>query len=111
MIDSWKGKAGETQGVILALRLSWRIASCAKWNNMETSPSPNFRSHTMSHHVYKQLDLTRSSRDSIEDAVSTGIPTAHETGRNIRSEEHTSELQSRANLVGRRLLEKKNPPP
>src|SRR3712207_7617636 len=31
------------------------------------------------------------------------------TGRNIRSEEHTSELQSRQYLVCRLLLEKKNP--
>src|SRR5690606_39438691 len=34
----------------------------------------------------------------------TGKPTAHP----IRSEEHTSELQSRENLVCRLLLEKKN---
>src|SRR5947209_11391953 len=31
-------------------------------------------------------------------------------GANIRSEEHTSELQSRQYLVCRLLLEKKNPP-
>src|SRR5688572_32734923 len=30
------------------------------------------------------------------------------TGRNMRSEEHTSELQSQSNLVCRLLLEKKN---
>lgn len=38
----------------------------------------------MSHHVYKQLELTGSSPDSIEDAVSTAIAKAHETVRNIQ---------------------------
>src|SRR5947207_12231830 len=34
----------------------------------------------------------------------------HGSGRNRRSEEHTSELQSHSDLVCRLLLEKKNPP-
>src|SRR2546430_8763556 len=34
---------------------------------------------------------------------------AHWRGRLVRSEEHTSELQSQSNLVCRLLLEKKNP--
>src|SRR5690606_41963225 len=35
------------------------------------------------------------------------IPVSHGTGFAVRSEEHTSELQSRENLVCRLLLEKK----
>src|SRR2546430_4152294 len=34
-----------------------------------------------------------------------------ENGRDVRSEEHTSELQSQSNLVCRLLLEKKKTPP
>src|SRR6266511_2046191 len=41
--------------------------------------------------------------------VASGGPVlAHHDDRGLRSEEHTSELQSRENLVCRRLLEKKN---
>lgn len=38
----------------------------------------------MSHHVYKQLELTGSSTVSIEEAVSVAIAKAHETVRNIQ---------------------------
>lgn len=38
----------------------------------------------MSHHVYKQLELTGSSSVSIDDAVKTAIAKAHETVRNIQ---------------------------
>jgi hypothetical protein len=37
----------------------------------------------MTHHVYKTLELTGSSPDSIEDAVQTAVAKAHETVRNI----------------------------
>ena len=37
----------------------------------------------MSNHVYKSLELTGSSKTSIEDAVQTAIAKAHETVRNI----------------------------
>lgn len=37
----------------------------------------------MSNHVYKSLELTGSSSQSIEDAVQTAIAKAHETVRNI----------------------------
>ncbi|MFT4265781.1 MAG: dodecin family protein [Xenophilus sp.] len=37
----------------------------------------------MSNHVYKLLELTGSSPNSIEDAVQTAIHKAHETVRNI----------------------------
>ena len=38
----------------------------------------------MSNHVYKSLELTGSSKTSIEDAVQTAIAKAHETVRNIQ---------------------------
>src|SRR2546430_4665298 len=37
----------------------------------------------------------------------TGLPTRSGVGHRLRSEEHTSELQSQSNLVCRLLLEKK----
>jgi flavin-binding protein dodecin len=43
-----------------------------------------FGSTAMSHHVYKQLELTGSSSVSIEEAASTAIAKAHETVRNIQ---------------------------
>lgn len=47
----------------------------------QISPS---RGITMSNHVYKLLELTGSSPNSIEDAVQTAIAKAHETVRNIQ---------------------------
>src|SRR2546421_7569184 len=41
------------------------------------------------------------------DALSCSTPAIHRSGRWPRSEEHTSELQSRSDLVCRLLLEKK----
>ena len=38
----------------------------------------------MSEHVYKHLELTGSSKTSIEDAVGNAIAKAHETVRNIQ---------------------------
>ncbi|MBK1780545.1 dodecin domain-containing protein [Advenella sp. WQ 585] len=38
----------------------------------------------MSEHVYKQIELTGSSKTSIEDAVSNALAKAHETIRNIQ---------------------------
>lgn len=38
----------------------------------------------MSNHVYKQLELTGSSSEGIEDAVNHAITKAHETVRNIQ---------------------------
>lgn len=37
----------------------------------------------MSNHIYKHLELTGSSPNSIEDAVQIAISKAHETVRNI----------------------------
>src|SRR5690606_41923628 len=48
----------------------------------------------------------RSSRMKTSPPRSTS-PSRHRTRMNLRSEEHTSELQSRENLVCRLLLEKK----
>ena len=38
----------------------------------------------MSEHVYKHLELTGSSKTSIEDAVGNAIAKAHQTVRNIQ---------------------------
>src|SRR3712207_7021884 len=49
------------------------------------------------------------SLDGAPDAAEILIPDSHEAPDEIRSEEHTSELQSRQYLVCRLLLEKKTP--
>src|SRR5207302_8090910 len=52
-----------------------------------------------------------SRRDnSRREPTPPGVATARAPARRGRSEEHTSELQSRENLVCRLLLEKKTPP-
>src|SRR6266498_5703154 len=54
---------------------------------------------------FVQIDgVTRASRSRRKRATTAGRP----RGRGRRSEEHTSELQSRPHLVCRLLLEKKN---
>src|SRR5205085_11433593 len=45
---------------------------------------------------------------ALEHAVPAHDLEGHEQERHVRSEEHTSELQSQSNLVCRLLLEKKN---
>src|SRR2546427_6891295 len=40
-------------------------------------------------------------------SLGTGVPPGNEANNDLRSEEHTSELQSQSNLVCRLLLEKK----
>src|SRR2546427_179609 len=59
--------------------------------------------------VIQEVPRKRVIRFEREGNITTGSPLGHESfGENIRSEEHTSELQSQSNLVCRLLLEKKN---
>src|SRR5690606_39321471 len=60
-------------------------------------------------HLVRQIHRTGSSVVCLSAALSTRLPIAHAaiTAVQARSEEHTSELQSRENLVCRLLLEKK----
>jgi flavin-binding protein dodecin len=46
--------------------------------------SPTLRRYAMSDHVYKLLELTGSSKNSIEDAVQNAIAKAHQSVRNIQ---------------------------
>src|SRR5690606_40369869 len=56
-----------------------------------------------------EVDALRihAAREAAVEIEHVGEAAAH-AGREVRSEEHTSELQSRENLVCRLLLEKKN---
>src|SRR5690606_39715846 len=78
-----------------------------------------FRSH---HQAEKAEQTTRSleqmarsieevsgSAGEVAEAAARGAERARAGDDAVRSEEHTSELQSRENLVCRLLLEKKNP--
>src|SRR5206468_5652863 len=55
----------------------------------------------------KSLAALREEREALETAVRSGRARADAFGGAARSEEHTSELQSRSDLVCRLLLEKK----
>src|SRR5438876_6880514 len=61
-----------------------------------------FRDHSTSCHML-------SRRHSDERTPDAGIADIQRTARVLRSEEHTSELQSPVHLVCRLLLEKKKP--
>src|SRR6266511_5539059 len=58
--------------------------------------------------LFPYTTLFRSSNAAL---FKPAAPVPPHQGRNGRSEEHTSELQSRENLVCRLLLEKKKKPP
>src|SRR5260370_39413459 len=67
--------------------------------------------YTLSLHDALPISFARDSRTEIRSASGTGVRSARCVARiqsdHIRSEEHTSELQSHLNLVCRLLLEKK----
>src|SRR5690625_6739900 len=63
--------------------------------------------------VSSSLEQRMNGRYLVEDIVVSGVKKTfgflyEEPGEEVRSEEHTSELQSRGHLVCRLLLEKKN---
>src|SRR5256886_8938241 len=65
-----------------------------------------FRSYVKTFHrgFWEREEITRVTIPSSPPATPDRIA----RGRDVRSEEHTSELQSQSNLVCRLLLEKKN---
>ena len=60
--------------------------------------------------LFKQSRNSLGSRGMMKKLREEGIQAGRYKVRNLRSEEHTSELQSRRNLVCRLLLEKKKKP-
>src|SRR2546422_5333500 len=67
-----------------------------------------FRSNVHPHHVDATI-IETTALDAIERrAISDALTGLYDRGYFERSEEHTSELQSRLHLVCRLLLEKKN---
>src|SRR3712207_7256269 len=65
------------------------------------------RSHARMTSVLTPVRRLSSPMCSSAGDITTGYPPAADLGQNLRSEEHTSELQSRQYLVCRLLLEKK----
>src|SRR5690606_39932723 len=55
----------------------------------------------------KNTDLSVLAREDLAKTLKKQVDTSISQGAKVRSEEHTSELQSRENLVCRLLLEKK----
>src|SRR2546430_7724334 len=56
----------------------------------------------------RQMNSSAQRRHSSAESDAAGFAMRFPQGRKVRSEEHTSELQSQSNLVCRLLLEKKN---
>src|SRR5688572_32080633 len=76
------------------------------WLVMEYVPG-----RTLAQLTAQEGRLTPERGARIGAQVADGLAAAHSRGtvhRDVRSEEHTSELQSQSNLVCRLLLEKKN---
>src|SRR5438132_11767361 len=59
-------------------------------------------------YLLQHLDRVGEVRGAVEHDVGLGRAELLHDGRRVRSEEHTSELQSHSDLVCRLLLEKKN---
>src|SRR5690625_6720386 len=83
------------------------------WDNNETRGTLGWRGIPSDHNrtavdLLQNIDLLRAPEASNADLDPYVRP---QGGMQIRSEEHTSELQSRGHLVCRLLLEKKKPPP
>src|SRR5690606_39892099 len=95
--------------VVMAWRLSgtmWGVPIFEPRRECLT-PSIGSRSPGMTHmERLKSISSQRAKRNSL-DRIKTNRESA--TARRVRSEEHTSELQSREKLVCRLLLEKKKP--
>src|SRR5690606_41842958 len=79
---------------------SLSVASTSAWRLSDTSNSPVVRNGPSG-------SRTSCLCSSMPAAVTASAMSAVPTEPNSRSEEHTSELQSRENLVCRLLLEKK----
>src|SRR5699024_12100415 len=85
--------------------------------NLRNSLLPPHRVHASMPHVYffpyaVRLDNGKLKINNNPSPLQTGVPSlsrspVHQLQSTLRSEEHTSELQSRFDLVCRLLLEKK----
>src|SRR5438105_11041413 len=100
------GNSRKTPMLLLALDTSTRQASIALCSEDELRGEYTW--HVGNNHSVELLDrisrLLAECGNSMQDI--DGVAVA--TGPGSRSEEHTSELQSRVDLVCRLLLEKKN---
>src|SRR2546429_3744766 len=67
----------------------------------------SYRAGGLVHPLYQLLVSARSGAPAGHGRRARVRAARHDTGRRARSEEHTSELQSRLHLVCRLLLEKK----
>src|SRR5690242_21476928 len=103
------GQAGNVDGDLFCRAIRHRRTSCwsgpsvtvTGWPAVSAVASPSGRAST------RKTSFCRCSREKI----TGGVNSASRAMKLIRSEEHTSELQSHVNLVCRLLLEKKKKKP
>src|SRR5690349_23985533 len=90
-----------------AKRGSSTVSSITKTSSLLMAWPQNDRSRELSPICRPCFDLNHWRSPSTNEMPANGAPKARSAMRAIRSEEHTSELQSRRDLVCRLLLEKK----
>src|SRR5690625_6561747 len=86
-------------------------ASVGRTKVRSTNSEASGPSHITSYQMFssgKSLKEIAVIRDLSPQTIERHVFKAYQAGYSIRSEEHTSELQSRGQLVCRLLLEKKN---
>src|SRR5436305_14441270 len=103
--------ACEFPNSLLESRHRFRRQAPLRWLVIREAESQEFPFPWTSHRtllaVHSKLELRREESRHAAHHSFTGSPTADVNVAVIRSEEHTSELQSRPHLVCRLLLEKK----
>src|SRR5687768_11788440 len=101
-----------TEGWLRAVSNAWRVGehSAVVWKRVNVNPlAASFSAEGVWHGPPKAL-LAPKPTSSIRTIRTLGAPLggrSRSIGGNFRSEEHTSELQSRLHLVCRLLREKK----
>src|SRR5438477_8123790 len=95
------GSAAEAEDIVQDVWLRWQSA-----NRSAVENPPAFLATTTTRLC---INLSQSAQSRRETYVGTWLPEPVDTSSDpgLRSEEHTSELQSHVNLVCRLLLEKK----
>src|SRR5207253_7355333 len=101
----WREPAGSRGAVLEVRALDGDLAALETMCCVGAESTPIHPSHSADRHDI----LRRQHRAATQELQTSRVPARLKfLGRGPRSEEHTSELQSRGHLVCRLLLEKKN---
>src|SRR2546430_7359422 len=90
---------------ITARCFPWRISDSLMYGSCASPGASTHRSSAWRPSANRCVESTPRAGSSVGPRIATPAPSPNSTA--VRSEEHTSELQSQSNLVCRLLLEKK----